>query len=429
MVARRLACVLTAGLLAASCSLANRISDDSVDYNLALENAANRSILSNVLRAKDRKRLHFTALSQIRGQLKFQAETSTSATIPFGGGSDDKYVLSPSAGVTYSTSPSFDVAVLDSQKFMRGILSPVKMEVFDHYWEQGWPREILLHMFIHRIEFSKNIEIDSKVYSSVNNFTGSKHRMETFQKFIRWLLVKGLRPGRLKTVTKIGPAFAGSTINLEQLVKAAEQKLSVSQVGRTANYQLERKSSSVVFCISSELETARANRRKSYGEASDVINLENRTCKATSDSDSDQEGITSLGISFGQEYSETVKLPGGQSVLVKIPNDTKFAFYIRSIEAMIYYLGEITRTLEEKDREVQIFVNRKPASLFTLMKKEPPEGFSLQVAYDGSIYGMARRKAEVDRSMHVLSLVGQLLALNKSADEIPSTQAVTVVGP
>lgn len=435
----RLAFVLGAGCLAASCSLSNTISNDSVDYNLALENAANRSILSNVLRAKDRKRLHFTALSQIRGQLKLQASASASALIPFGGGSDNKYSLSPSAGLTYSTNPSFDVAVLDSQKFMQGILSPVKMQVLDHYWEQGWPREILLHMFIRKVEFSRNIRMDNiridnvpikkKVFTQVVNFPENPAEMAAFQKFIRWLLARGLRPGRTLAISNIGPPVSGSGIDLEQLVKAAEQKFTVVHVAGTKNYRLQKKSTSIVFCIGLEPLSTLKKRKDVYGAKSDVIDLGSRICKRPKGLETESEGIASLGVAFGQDLQESVSLRDGTRVTVKIPKDTQFVFYLRSIEGMIYYLGEITRTLELQGRKIEMIVGDAPTSLFVLTTEDSASGFEVGVAYGDAIYGIPRTVAQAGRSMHVLSLVGQLLALHKSADEIPSTRAVTIVGP
>jgi hypothetical protein len=56
------------------------------------------------------------------------------------------------------------------------------------------------------------------------------------------------------------------------------------------------------------------------------------------------------------------------------------------------------------------------------------EGF-LAVAYDDRRFVIPKDKARAGRSYLVLDLVTQLLALNKSAKDLPATSVFTIVSP
>ena len=43
--------------------------------------------------------------------------------------------------------------MLNSQEFMRGITQPVPPSTMLYYLDQGWPQQLVLHMFVRSIEF------------------------------------------------------------------------------------------------------------------------------------------------------------------------------------------------------------------------------------------------------------------------------------
>ena len=63
--------------------------------------------------------------------------------------------LSPSVGATVSANPTYSLAVLDTQEFMRGFLSPLGKSLLAYYWNQGWPREFLIYLMVERVEIAK----------------------------------------------------------------------------------------------------------------------------------------------------------------------------------------------------------------------------------------------------------------------------------
>ena len=152
-VSRLLSVALLCTALAA-CSFNERIADHAVKYNKTVEETRNSLLLLNILRAKDRRPMQFTALTKVLGRLTLQSSGKLGLDIPFGGDAASTFPLSPSFTLTQTSSPSFDVVSLDSQEFMKGILSPIKQSTFEFYWHQRWPREVLLHLFIHDVDIT-----------------------------------------------------------------------------------------------------------------------------------------------------------------------------------------------------------------------------------------------------------------------------------
>ena len=137
-----LACLL------AGCPMPTKegIARNTTEYNLVAEKAGNEMLLLNIVRASKRRPMYFTSFGKLTGNMT--VEVGTGINIPFDMFSEGS--IAPSAGYEYS--PLFDVAVMDTQEFTRGIMTPVPMSIIEYYRSQGWHPEMLLHLFIRRIE-------------------------------------------------------------------------------------------------------------------------------------------------------------------------------------------------------------------------------------------------------------------------------------
>ena len=111
------------------------------------------------------------------------------------------------------------------------------------------------------------------------------------------------------------------------------------------------------------------------------------------------------------------------------PDEKKPKIFIRSPEAVLFFLGEIAREeLEGKSPPQALDSGTGKVPLFVVRRSSTaPLDAALSVEYEGEWYYIPSG-AEGGRSMHVLSLVNQILSLHKSRPELPSTSAVTVVG-
>jgi hypothetical protein len=165
-----------------------------------------------------------------------------------------------------------------------------------------------------------------------------------------------------------------------------------------------------------------------------------------------------------------------------VPNDTlfntrafaggvvSFKFFTRSTEGILYYLGEITRrrlapefgdsartiqlktglrygTMPQSDCEgLDRYAKREDLSYLGRRSRQGAPGGSyscenlfvidqnpgfdhiLNVGYDGNYYGIPRDPDRSGRTLQVLELIKQLLALNTSAKQLPQTGVISIVG-
>lgn len=135
-------------LLLASCNFSPQIANDAVDYNLSIEKIGNELLLTNIARAYRGFPMYFVDLKKITGNLTFNGKVGTK--IPIGGDATNDFSLNPQ--IAYESSPTFDVLSLNDFDFTRGILTPISEETFAYYWSYGWPDQLLLHLFVEKFE-------------------------------------------------------------------------------------------------------------------------------------------------------------------------------------------------------------------------------------------------------------------------------------
>ena len=457
-------------VLTAGCTFSQDIAEQAVAYNFALEKASNELLLLNVVRAAKRRPMHFTRISQIRGNLSLQV--GGALILPFSGNSPSDYIFSPSAA--YRNNPTFDVAVLNSQEFMRAIITPIPMKSVEFYWNSGWPRDVLLHMFIERIvetlpipvlkkeewciavkgkydEKKKTCKEAPKAYldeskgwckrmgatwrydedndtcvrtfdNDPDDYNGEFSAFQTEPKRL------DLKIRSDTTCVPIGPALTKSELgHLNQLtLTSKESGLKIDLLGKKekclgedkpappdGQYQLVKKTSEFNF----------------------VAKLVKAPTKDTKSADEDMRVRTSLGTQMRQDRTleaaderEVAKAQSGATI------------FVRSPQGMLFYLGEIMRALE-KERHIDIHwdysqrCRDKPPSekcestpLFVVRNGQQFGGKSIiSVTYEGQRF-LIPVGSEGGLSMSVVSLVSQILGQNTSAKELPTTQAVTITG-
>jgi hypothetical protein len=149
-------------------------------------------------------------------------------------------------------------------------------------------------------------------------------------------------------------------------------------------------------------------------------------------------------------YAERLELLRGNEITID--------YYTRSTEGIIYYLGEVVRRQVSPDsfsvtgnRIVQIkladfnatipLVPVVPcpipgsdgshafvcSNLFVVDNDPTLAGTALSVNYNGLQYSVPNDVHRAGRSMHVLSLVKQLLAVNTSAKSLPQTNVISTI--
>jgi hypothetical protein len=366
-----------------------RISSNSSDYNLVVEKVQNEMLLLNIVRASKRRPMYFTGFNLLRGSMSYNFQTGN-MTIPFGkigNGLNGAYSIAPS--VSYSTSPSFDLMVWDNKEFTNGMMTPVSMDTVYYYLEElGWHKEMLLHLFVDRIEMYDNGIIAERF----DNYPVDKEKFERFQGKLRELL-KCRLVGQ-ERFEPIGPRLKAEEMDdLEQLIQVQKAGLTLNRVteGKNEWYQL-------------------SSRKMDYSYS----------CGGD-----------------GKAEAGTYRVSGTKSRRQAGSGDKpEYRISLRSPEGVLYYLGEILRAETEKGFVPMIEVcSAKPhVPLFVVSKSAGDSSSVISVDYDGSTYSIPRSPSGADssctgdRSMHVLTFISLLIAEQKAGMNVPVTGAVTAVG-
>jgi hypothetical protein len=142
-----------------ACSLSPAINHQALDYFRANDLAANQIILMNILRAKDGAPLHFSELSQIRGQLSVQA--AASSTFPFGPIAHATQLPRRLAtlGLTVSSAPSFDISSLDTKDFTEGVMTPITPQTAEFFLDEGIDYRMVLMLLVSGIRTAGSPEM------------------------------------------------------------------------------------------------------------------------------------------------------------------------------------------------------------------------------------------------------------------------------
>ncbi|HYI81991.1 MAG TPA: hypothetical protein VEX11_02130 [Acetobacteraceae bacterium] len=403
--------LLVVAPLLAACSLSETIGQHSVAYNNTVEAATDAVLVMNVLRARDRAPLHFSTIGAVHGAFNLLAGIGTNL-------SELRDVAQPA--VLGSTSPSFDVGPLDRQEFARGLLRPLDPGMFRLLSDRGLPDQLLLHLLVSRFD-------EGPGGRSTVNDPRNRHALDStaraacaeagrdapppcdpFQATVDRLT----RHGRLlfNGYTRLIPL--GPRLNARQA--AEPQVLETSrQSGLTLRpdgpgWRLYRVVDQVAICVPSPPgETPRYTALALDRDAPQVSALPQAGDPCTADEVADKS------------------IPAGHAATGGL------SWYLRSVEELLAYLGAVQRR-EEEGVPYRISIEPGTAGgsatphLFRLWPEAPARP-RFSVEYRGRRWWVAEHDPAEDLTLSVLALTTQLLNLQKSADEIPSSRTLRLV--
>ncbi|MBI3797142.1 MAG: hypothetical protein HY268_09275 [Deltaproteobacteria bacterium] len=368
-------------------------------------------LLLNILRAMARQPRYFTALTQIRGSLT--SEVRVGFNIPFVHGGDNPFWVAPEG--LLSSSPSFDVAILDSEKFMRGIMRPIGGELFKYYWEQGWPRDLLLYLLVDKIRF-----VDSN-NNLVGEFVNSPHhsKNEELDKFkaVTETIFCAKPIASLETYKPFGPKF--KKLDPSAMLDAKREGLEIGF--ENGCYQFMQPRTTIKLECSHSDKDCFGSLRQLLGTSSEDAKIqfvfEEAATSEKNRGAAAREAIE--GCSLAKEAEARTATVEGIVLL-------------RSPEAVLYYLGEIARA-EQRNADwspPQLHDSTDcgpPSHPLFVVKPGKAQDAEVSVDFNGQNYYIPADAAG-DRSMHCLWILTELFGLHKSFDELPTTQAVVLSG-
>jgi hypothetical protein len=416
---RRALAGLAGALLLAGCSFSQPVARHAIDYNSAIETAANTLLLRNVLRSRDNAPLHFTAVPQIRGSISVGI-SQPGLVFPVTGGIGTRD--GGGIGLQALSSPSFDVAALDTQEFTRGLLEPIEPQLFRYFAERGHSEQMLVLLMIDAV---------------VDPVTGGRLlndprcwfarpdcpvRMDPeHAALIERAFLTNEGQGRYyfhdyASLSPIGPALSpAQAADPALLAMLVEQKFRLLPV-RGGRFQLYRETTLQAVCRRPD----GAERRASVGD----------------------------GLACGlSELIEPVR--GGAAAS---PTASGIQVQLRSVADIFRFLGNVVRVQEQialgEGERVRCLAfpvaaaaapgRAAPEACLFHVTRDPadelPSGTAFSFQHGGETYRVpafaepspdgSRRG---DYTMRVMALLTELLNLKKSSAAIPTTRAVQIV--
>jgi hypothetical protein len=422
-------------VLLSGCASVADVADSVVDGNKAQETAANQMVLLNIARAAERAPMHFSRMQAIRMPLAAGSPSFKFPSLSVGSGRSHVWGFDTSTAV----SQSVDTQVQDSQEFMQGITQPVPPAVMEYYLDQGWPKALILHMFVRVIEiYEKPADgSDPKVVARMENYPG---RLADFQQ-----AVQSLESCVLNFESRPVPKTYGAFLKADEVkdlrglaaLKAAEIAVTpVDSTGAATNtltlsgFRLARVSNETEFTLSGEMDKdchgievpmeARGKRLKEDAfKSAKVIPLKVGTFKA----ESGPLSTKALSIMSTMSAARSTSLQTTATFFANLK--------LRSPEAMLYYLGEIVRggkdgpLLNQGGWAPDAVASPANPALFKVSRATVAEPF-VTVEYAGKTYSVAK-SSDDNRATHVLSLVTQVLSLQNKGSAAPATSNVRLV--
>lgn len=410
-------------LVLGACASPGQMADEAVKANRAQEQMHNEMLLLNVVRAVHRRPMHFTKVTAIRATAGWPA-SDFKVPMPFG--PDFTTQIYDASATVKLSQPGIDIAPLDSQEFMLGIMSPVEPALFAYYVDQGWPKQLLLHMFVEAIELRREAKgSDAKPSDRLLRRIVNQPLGEEFA-----AAAAGLARCEFESVPVDSPAY-GPPLTREQLSVIKDLA-----AARTAGLMLRpgpgapRDEARQEFFVPRTGVLVRvASPDPAAGCMLPGAAQTQRWALAMFQS---AERMGEHGRSAARASPETRRdnvkqlREAADGSVQGEPADLDYALLkLRSPQGMLYFLGELARKHIEArtcDSEAKL-----PEHTFKLRCGDPADPHALSVKYEGQTYHLRGGLGNDDHSMQMLTLVSQLLQMQNKATTAPITGSVRVV--
>ena len=443
----RIAGPLLLVLLACTGCTARYITGETIASNKAVEAETNSILVTNILRSRDGVPTYYSDISHLRGSL--QAQASINAPLGIGDYKNwtGRSIVAPGAYV--QVNPSFDIAPLNTQGFTKGINEPLDIRVFQYYLDRAIPPYTLIELFVDKIEDVRYVDGRATITPYYNlpcdtqgvdcGLRSSAAGERYFDAKIRSWTYPYLFLHPYKLLMPYGPPFplgeggkSGSALR-EIGGIAANPNVTLRPVDGPGSrlYRFYTVSNNIAFCVAAgsgqptgpgrlDVTVRRQDGRVESTQGYQVIRVARNTVGNTAATIS--ESVDPSACVKSEVYGEHEAPRAAESYTV---------LHFRSVDGMIEFLGRMLR------------VPPRLRPLSFEISPDDPATARFAVPYEGRSYYVHDRRHRItglagcteaesdprceDRTLEILTLVNQLLNLNKNENELPSTAAVQVV--
>lgn len=407
-------------LALAGCSFSRSMERAAVDQNQFVARTANTVTFLNILRAKDDRPLHFTSISRMSGSISAGVTASTGLDVQLSGGADAS--IGPAIGGEISTNPSYDIAIYDSQEFQKGILQPIAPATLNFYLRTGWRPDLITVMTVQRVEFiaavrtmlpaahgEEDIVIEAgETLATLVNQPSDRAAAARFMAFISCYALAPLqRSGEVFPLKRFRDVPTASLADLAQL-DGKKIDLGKGPDGGDNDWVVRKAPGG---------ETVRLVRDHSRdNQGSDAVCRDLDVMLA-----GDNRSPARARIGRYADSAEVSFTRADQARSVK----TDIAVTFRSVDGVIYFLGQYARGAIDKDQPIYTIKTGDGVEDLLVVKRGRGGRYDLNAELNGYSYHIPRDGA--GRSYEAITLVEQLFNLNKTGQAIPLSTAVRVL--
>jgi hypothetical protein len=481
--------LLAIALVTSGCAFRSQTVGMAMDHNDFVAETTNGQTVLNILRAREREPMHFTSFSKVSGNVTFTAGASTNVVSNGNGGSTQLTTttatktgagnasidqtgtlqelvgttlgatnISPQISLQVNSGTNFDIAINANDEFYKGILGTLPNSLLVHYLRQGFPADLLSHLTIGKLEFYAEVypataqTQDSTTLTKrifLSDAPNTPDETENVKKFVDAIqcryLSYAIDKDKPRTLPLASPdALSGLAPELVARLRSSSASGSYSYEAPKAEFKIALSEPASSDECESIRETLVSDFKQKFVAEDYFESSGNSTDKPTPQlgkllnkaSDFQRSGLIDREALAGQGgatfesvgfFNEQLKDDYVGNLVIEIS--------FRSIEGVIYYLGEYARNDEPKPRLKSSTCADGgyclPIIRLSEASKIEPDRRWVTVNYRGKRYAVPLSGKNMDdfggRSSQTISLVQQLLNLTKTAKDLPSTPSVRIV--
>lgn len=214
----RTAVTLGTAFALTACLHLDHFASKATDFNLEVAQAQDRTLMLNILRAANRFPMHFTELSTLSGTGTVTA--GGTLTLPFATLNGGMNTFSAAPTATMSESPTFNIAVLETQEFYRGMLASISPEQIANYVQEGLQPELVFTLAFGQIIYQSSPT--SKPITIENNFhplaldkrpycpDTARSEYDCFKAILRAMIARHVTTEQLHQTKNLGPFLSSA---------------------------------------------------------------------------------------------------------------------------------------------------------------------------------------------------------------------------
>jgi hypothetical protein len=464
----------TAASLTTACAFSPQLQRVAVDHDQMVAKTEDELMLRNILRARFRYPLHFTTITEVSGDAQLSVGASIGAGLPGTAVSrsynaargvtgyaenDGAFSASPNINGSLTTRPSFRAAVLATEKFQRGLQQPIAGELLAYYLDAGWRDELLMSLFVERLDVVD--KVTRKRLASVYNDPDDAYN---FQSVICNFVIKSYRIEDRFDLASASDVFRPEdlrSLGQDERAQAVQSFVDLLKDDKVAfdTKKLSFKTNSsysVTFtrgrdrCQRADYSRSKAEWKQEHpGTGLADGEMRNGIPVLPGDALLNPQQFRLIGpspdVDGGYNAEFFGRIPGFAETAQPSWREVSLEIHFRSVQDVIYFLGEYVRAGKAAYQIPREYFLTQCGATSTqplrrmrwiLQVDEGDGNEAISTRFLGKRYSISADEnegggrcgaagGESSHSLQVISLVQQLLNLNKSADQLPTSISIT----